>query len=97
MIRPLYEIKTGEFKGLEETIGLLSVSGDPDEIFFNYSFNEERSKVLYSVQKRHIPNVFFWAFLNKLRYELFINEKKNNLVYFTPSVPDRKGKKSVQK
>lgn len=58
MIRPLYDINTSEFKELEETIGLLNVKGDPDETSFNYSFNEKRSKNLYSVQKRRIPNVF---------------------------------------
>lgn len=58
MIRPLYDINTSEFKELEETTGLLNVKGDPDETFFNYSFNEKRFKNLYSVQKRRIPNVF---------------------------------------
>lgn len=34
----LYDVETGEFKKLKETIGLICVRGDPDEIFFNYGF-----------------------------------------------------------
>ena len=54
---PRYNKDTGEFLGLYETIGLLVVRGDAEEIFFNYSYDKEKSKVLYSNYRRKISNV----------------------------------------
>ena len=48
MVRPRYDPKTGEFKGLYETIGFLVVRGSPEEVFFNYGYDCEKSKGLYS-------------------------------------------------
>ena len=48
MIRPKYNTSTGEFKGLYKTIGFLVVRGAPDKFFFNYGYNQNKSKVLYS-------------------------------------------------
>ena len=37
MIRPKYNIETGKFLGLYETVGFMVVRGSPEEIFFfNY-------------------------------------------------------------
>ena len=58
MIRPRYDPKMGELKGLYETIGYLVVRGSPKEVFFNYRYDREKSKVLYLYYRRRIPNSF---------------------------------------
>ena len=52
MSRPKYDISNGQFLGLYETVRLVVVRGDDDEVFFNYVFDKDKSKVLYSYQKR---------------------------------------------
>ena len=47
MIRPCYDSETGHFKGLYETIGYVVVRGSPEEVFFNYGYDCEKSKILY--------------------------------------------------
>ena len=65
MVRPCHDPEMGEFKGLYETIGYLVVRGPPEEIFFNYGFDCEKSKVLYSHYRRRIPNFFSEAIFNR--------------------------------
>ena len=65
MIRPQYDPETGEFKGLYETIGCLVVRGLPEEIFCNYGYDREKSKVLYSQYRRRIPNFFSGTIFNR--------------------------------
>ena len=36
IIRPKYDTRTGEIKGLYETIGFLIVRGAPGKVFFNH-------------------------------------------------------------
>ena len=62
--RPKYDISTGQFLGLYETVGLIIVRGDDDEVFFNYGFDKDKSKVLYSYQKGKIINSFSGTTLN---------------------------------
>ena len=56
IVRPKYNTNTGEFLDNCETIGFMAVRGSPEEVFFNYWFDQEKSKVLYSFYKRRIPN-----------------------------------------
>ena len=81
MIRPLYDVTTGDFKRLEETIGLICIKGDPEEVFckvfFRYGCNDRKSKVLYSVQKKRIPNPFSDILFSKHKTEL-LNEPRQN-------------------
>ena len=58
MIRPKYDTSTGQFKGLYETIGFLVVWGAAEEIFFNYGYDQNKSKILYSHYRRKIPSFF---------------------------------------
>ena len=48
MYRTEYETATGQFLGLQETVDLIIVRGDDAEIFFNYGYDKEKSKPLYS-------------------------------------------------
>ena len=64
MIRPQYDPETGEFKGLYETIGCLIVRGLPEEVFCNYGYDHQKSKVLYSHYKWRILNSFSGTIFN---------------------------------
>ena len=45
MVRSKCNAETGEFLGLYETIGFLVVRGNPEDIFLNYGFHKEKSKI----------------------------------------------------
>ena len=51
MVCPLCDVVTGDFKGLEEAIGLICIKGDSEEVFFRYGDDKSKSKVLNSLQK----------------------------------------------
>ena len=55
---PLYNLGNGEFLGLEERLAYVMVRGDTDETFFSYGYDENKSKLFYSVSKQIIPNIF---------------------------------------
>lgn len=62
------------FQRNKNPIVLTCVRGDQEEVFFNYSCCENKSKVPHSVQKRQIPNVFSGMVLNKYKNKI-LNEK----------------------
>ena len=45
LLVPLYNTENGYFKGLKKWLGYITILGDPDEQFYSYGFNEEKSKV----------------------------------------------------
>ena len=63
--RPWYNDETGEFLALYETFGYMVVRGSPEEVFVNYGFDKENSKVLYSHYMRTIPNAFYGTMFNR--------------------------------
>ena len=67
MVRPQYNPKTGEFKGLYETVGFLVVRGSPEEVFFNYGYDKEKPETLFSRYRRKIPNSFSRTIFNRHR------------------------------
>ena len=67
MVRPLFNPKTSEFKGLYETVGYLVVRGSPEKVFLNSGCNHEKSKILYSHYRRRIPNSFSGTVFNRHR------------------------------
>ena len=58
IVRPEYDVVSGQFMGLVETLGYLTVRGDERECFFDYGYSKGNSKVLYSTHKMKIPNSF---------------------------------------
>ena len=36
MLVPKYNVETGEFKGIERTLGYIMVRGDEDQLFLSY-------------------------------------------------------------
>ena len=49
IVRPKYNDVSGQFLGLVETLGYLTVCGDKRDCFFDYGYSKENSKVLYSM------------------------------------------------
>ena len=48
----VYDLESGEFKGLREQLAYIVLRGDEQEIFFSYGFDKSKSKVLYSYSMR---------------------------------------------
>ena len=88
---PLYS-KTGEFKGLWKTINYLVVRGSPEEVFFNYGCDCEKSKILFSHYRRRIPNSFSGTIFNRHRTMIESGEVKgnfSNIYFFLPAINDK--------
>ena len=89
----VYDIETGNFKGIREQVAFIVLRGDANETFLSYGFDKLKSKLLYSFSKQQIPNAFVSvAFKN--HFEEIMNgdrsEGSSSLFYFLPSVSDRK-------
>ena len=89
----VYDIETGDFKGIREQLAFIVLRGDADETFLSYGFDKLKSKLLYSFSKQQIPNAFVSvAFKN--HFDKIMNgdrsESSSSLFYFLPSVSDRK-------
>ena len=89
----VYDIETGDFKGMREQVAFIVLRGDADETFLSYGFDKLKSKLLYSFSKQQIPNAFVSvAFKN--HFDEIMNgdrsESSSSLFYFLPSVSDRK-------
>ena len=83
---------TGQFKGLYKTIGFLVVRGAPDEIFFHYGYDSNKSKIIYSHYRRKISSSFSGNIFNLHQSIIENGEVENNysnLYYFLPSITDR--------
>ena len=92
MVRPGYDPETGEFKGLHKTVDFLVVGGSPEEVFFNYGFDKEKSKILYSHYRKKIPNSFSGTIFNRHRAMIESGEVEgefSNIFFFLPSIIDR--------
>ena len=89
----VYDLESGDFKGIREQIAFIVLRGDVDETFLSYGFNKIKSKVLYSFSKQQIPNAFVSVAFKK-HFDEIINENKSDikssLFYYLPSVSDRK-------
>ena len=66
----VYDIESGQFKGIRKQMAFIVLRGDPDETFLSYGFDKIKSKLLYSFSKQQIPNVSYLSHskntLNKL-------------------------------
>ena len=89
IFRPKYDTVSGEFLGLVETLGYLTVRGDSMECFFDYGYSKDNSKVLYSNHNMKIPNRFSATILNRhLSIGAFDTEFLRTY-FFHPSATDR--------
>ena len=58
ILRARYDPISGEFLGIEYCVGFITVKNDVDEQFFDYGYNKDNSKLLYSTKKLKIPSCF---------------------------------------
>ena len=92
ILRPRYNLSTGEFLGLEYCIAFLTVCNDQQEQLFDYGYTKENSKILYSVQKNKIPNLFKTTMFNKhkIQYEAgAFTTDMSDTFFFLSSTVDR--------
>ena len=54
----VYDLETGEFKGIREQLAYIVLRGDEHKIFFPYGFDKSKSKILHSFSKQQIPDAF---------------------------------------
>ena len=91
----VYEIESGQFKGVREQVALIVLRGDAGETFLSYGYDKVKSKLLYSFSKQQIPNAFVSVAFKK-HFEQIMSDDGNDrktsssLFYFLPSVSDRK-------
>ena len=89
----VYDLESGEFKGVRLMLAYIVLRGDEDEVFFSYGYNKIKSKVLYCYSKQQIPDTFISTSFKK-HFNEIMNEKKNEsfstLFYYLPSISDRK-------
>lgn len=57
------------FLRLVECLDYLTVRGDEQEHCFDYGYNKENSKILYSMHKMKIPNSFSTTIFNRNRIQ----------------------------
>ena len=89
----VYDLETGNFKGLRAILTYIVLRGDSDEVFFSYGYSKAKSSVLYSYAKQQIPDTFI-ATSFKRHFQEVVNEKRNEdyskMFYYLPSISDRK-------
>ena len=86
----VYDLESGNFKGLHEQIAFIVLIGDSDELFLRYGYDKQKSKLLYSYSKQQIPDAFVSVAFKKHFQEIMKSETSSSLFYFLPSISDRK-------
>ena len=90
----VYDIESGQFKGIREQVAFIVLRGDVEETFLSYGFDKLKSKLLYSFSKQQIPNAFVSVAFKKHFEEIMNGDRSesssSSLLYFLPLVSDRK-------
>ena len=93
IIKPKYDPVSRQFLGLTESLGYITVHGDEEKHFFDYGYNKENSKILYSTHKMKIPNSFSNTTFNRHRIqyesEALSETDFSNFFFFLPTTTDR--------
>ena len=93
IFRSKYDTVTGEFLGLFETLGYLTVRGDESKCFLDYGYSKDNSKILYGNYKMRIPNSFSGSMFNKhwIQYEsgTFLGNDFSNTCFLLLRTSDR--------
>ena len=95
LLVPLYNTENWYFKGLKKWLGYITICGDPDEQFYSYGFDEEKSKVLCASMKQPLPNIFQGTPFKKhvpFLIDAKGSESSSKMFLFLPSITDRKEK-----
>ena len=93
ILRARYDPISGEFLGIEYCVGLITVRNDADEQFFDYGYNKDNSKLLYSTKKLKIHSSFKVTVfgVHKMQYEggAFSDKDFSQIFFYLPSTIDR--------
>ena len=93
ILKPKHDPVTGQFLGLIESLGYVTVHGDEQVHFFDYGYNKENSKILYSTHRMKIPNCFSTTIFNRhrIQYEsgALSETDFSKAFFFLPSTTDR--------
>ena len=95
LLVPLYNTKNGYFKGLKKWLGYIIIRGNPDEQFYSYGFDEEKSKVLCTSMKQPVPNIFQGTALKKhvpFLIDAKGSESSSKMFFFLSSTTNKKKK-----
>ena len=79
-------------KGGTKLLGTLVVRGCPEEVFFSYGYDRKKSKVLYSHNRKRIPNSFTGTIFNRHRNMIESGEVEgdfSNIYFFLPAITNR--------
>ena len=68
LLSSVYDLETGEFKGVRLQLAYIILRGDEQELFLSYGYDKLKSKVLYSLIN------------NKFQMRLFLLHLKNTLM-----------------
>ena len=61
----IYDLDSGEFKGIREQLAYIVLRGDKNKIFISYGYDKNKSQILYSYSKQQIPDAFLSTSFNK--------------------------------
>ena len=95
ILRPKYDVLSGQFLELAETPVYLTVQGDKRVCFFGQGYDMDNSKILYTAHKMKIPNNFNVIIFDrhKNKYEqgarAFSDTDFSKTFLFLPFVMDR--------
>ena len=78
----LYDLTTGEFKGLQTELAFIMLREDSNQSFFSYGFDPDKSFVLYSTSKQNISDAFISRAFRK-HYSQIINERREKEEFST--------------
>ena len=96
LLRARYDPIRGEFLGIEYCVGLITVRSDADEQFFDYGYNKDNSKLLYSTKKLKIPSSFKSTVfgVHKMQYEggAFAEQHSSEIFFYLSLTVDRSEK-----
>ena len=91
----LYDLTTGELKGLQTELAFIMLRGDNNQSFFSYGFDLDKSSVSYSTSKQKIPDAFK-HFENIILKLLMRKQKKRSFpLYFRSAIDHRQKKKTI--
>ena len=93
ILRPRYDPVSSEFLGIEYCIALVTVRNDQDEQFFDYGYNKQNAKVLYSTEKMKIPSSFTTTIFGQHKTRGAFNDQKfSKLFLYLPATVHRNEK-----
>ena len=67
LITPLYYVDSGKFLGLEKRLAFIMVRVDQGKPFFSDGYDKVKSKNLYYISKKLLPNIFSGTCFKKHR------------------------------